>query len=153
MIPMTQLEGWHHLQIAIGLLCYKLWKEIMKRSFIFFIKTTQWSKTFSTLRIMYSSPCYPEKKTHTFLSRINKIIKNNSSLCSNGTRSPEATNIWPRATCWCWFLDLQSKSKKKMLFNGACVGMQRSFHVNSRVTQSSTSMTSCTVFDFNSFSK
>ena len=59
-------------------------------------------------------------------------------LCSNGTRAPEATNIWPRATeniffCWCWFLDLQSKSKKKMLFNQARVDVQRSFHVNLHV--------------------
>ena len=39
-----------------------------------------------------------------------------------------------RATGWCWFLDLQSKKKKKMLFNRARVDIQRSFHVNLRVT-------------------
>ena len=59
-----------------------------------------------------------------------------------------------RATCWCWFPDLQSKSKKKMLFNLAHLDIQRSFHVNSCITLSSTLIvTSCTVFDFNSFSK
>ena len=30
-----------------------------------------------------------------------------------------------RATGWCWFLDLQSKKKKKMLFNRARVDIQR----------------------------
>ena len=38
-----------------------------------------------------------------------------------------------RATGWCWFLDLQSKKKKKMLFNRARVDVLRSFHVNSHV--------------------
>ena len=38
-----------------------------------------------------------------------------------------------RATCWCWFLVLQSISKKKMLFNRVRVDIQRSFHVKSLV--------------------
>ena len=33
-----------------------------------------------------------------------------------------------------WFLDLQPKSKTKVLLNWVCVDIQRSFHVNSRVT-------------------
>ena len=65
-------------------------------------------------------------------------------LCSNGARSPEATNIWPRATenifvvarpgDWLVLVSWFDSQKKKMLFNRACVDIQRSFHVNLRVT-------------------
>ena len=67
-------------------------------------------------------------------------------LCSNGTLLPEATNIWPWATENIFLvaqpgdlLMLVSRftvknTKKEMLFNRAGVDIQRSFHVNSRIT-------------------
>ena len=62
-------------------------------------------------------------------------------LCSNGVRSPEASNIWPWATENIFLHGRPAgqpvgvaKSKKKMLFNRERVDIQRSFRMNSHVT-------------------